>query len=501
MKKQILSFLAVCALMCLPAHKAAAQDAAYDHLYRNLPFKMERVKQPVFPDYRVSITDFGACGDGSKDATEAINKAIRAVNKKGGGTVVIPAGLWLTGPIQLLSNVNLYTERNALVVFTDDPKAYPIVDTNFEGLNTRRLQAPLWAEGAENIAITGHGIFDGQGDSWRPVKKSKMTSAQWKKLVASGGVVANNGNTWYPDSSSLRGALASPAFNTPEGLTTDAQWESVRTWLRPELLRFTSCKRVLLKGVVFKNSPCWTVHPFLCDDVTIDGIEVSNPWYGQNGDALDLDCCNRSIITGCTFDAGDDAICIKSGKDADGRALGVPCQNAIIVDNTVLHGHGGFVVGSEMSGGVRNMYVSNNTFLGTDIGLRFKSQRGRGGVVENIFIDRINMIDIPNEAIIFNLFYQGKDPGQNVRKEGVEPVYKVTEETPEFRNITITNVYARNVGKAILFNGLPEMPVSNVTIDNVRVENAADKTITFNNVKNVKAHRVTVNGVDVSVTK
>jgi len=496
-------------LVCLPMTFASAsngltQTVSQNDAYDGLPFYMERVAQPTFPQYKVSVTDFGAKGDGTTLNTTAINNAIKDVSQKGGGTVVIPSGIWITGPIQLLNNVNLYTERNSLIVFTDDKKAYPIVETNFEGLDTRRCQAQLFAENVENIAITGHGVFDGRGDSWRPVKKGKMTSDQWKKLIATGGVLDEKGSVWYPDESSIKGAKASPAFNTPTGLTTDEEWETVRTWLRPELLRFTGCKKVLLQGVVFKNSPCWTLHPFLCEDVTIDGVQVSNPWYAQNGDALDLDCCNRALIINSVFDAGDDAICIKSGKDEDGRRRGVPCQNVIVKNNVVLHGHGGFVVGSEMSGGVKNMYVKDCTFLGTDIGLRFKSQRGRGGVVENIYVDNVNMLDIPNEAIIFNLYYQGKDPGKNPATEQDEPKYEVTEKTPQFRNIQISNITANNVGTAMRFNGLPEMPVKNVTIKDVVIDNAKSGII-VNYTNHVSLDNITVhtkgNSLEVKNTK
>ena len=151
---------------------------------------MPKVEQPSFPDYTVNILQFGAKGDGITLNTKAINDAIKAVNAKGGGKVVIPEGLWLTGPIELLSNVNLYTEKNALIVFSDDFNAYPILETSFEGLNTRRCQSPISARNAENIAITGYGVFDGSGDSWRPVKKGKLTAGQWDALVKSGGEFA-----------------------------------------------------------------------------------------------------------------------------------------------------------------------------------------------------------------------------------------------------------------------------------------------------------------------
>ena len=443
-------------------------------IYEGLPFEMPEVEQPSFPDYSVSITDFGAVADGKTLNTEAINNAIKDVNAKGGGKVVIPAGLWMTGPIELMSNVNLYTEKNALVLFTDDFNAYPILETSFEGLDTRRCQSPISARDAENIAITGHGVFDGAGDSWRPVKKGKMTASQWKALVASGGVVEKD--VWYPTAGSLKGAMACKEFNNPEGIDTDEEWNEIRPWLRPVLLNIVKSKKILLEGVTFKNSPSWCLHPLSCEHITIKDVKVFNPWYSQNGDALDLESCNYALVIGNVFDAGDDAICIKSGKDEDGRRRGEPCQNVIVKNNVVLHGHGGFVVGSEMSGGVKNIYVSDCTFLGTDVGLRFKSTRGRGGVVENIHIHNINMIDIPHEALLFDLFYGGKGAGEETDEELAArmkaAVPPVTEETPAFRDIYISDVTVNGAGRAMFFNGLPEMPIRNIDIKNVDITNA-----------------------------
>lgn len=479
--KRFIKKMAAVAALALPLVGLPATAQICKSVYENLPFEMQEVKQPSFPDYSVNIKDFGAKGDGISLNTEAINNAIKEVNQKGGGKVVIPAGVWLTGPIVLLSNVNLYTEPNALVVFSDDYKMYPIIKNSFEGLNTRRCQAPIYAYGAENIAITGSGTFDGSGDSWRPVKKSKMTAAQWDKLVKSGGVV--DGNIWYPTSGSLKGAKATTDFNNPTGIETEEAWDEIRPWLRPVLLNIVKSKRVLLEGVTFKNSPAWCLHPLSCEDITLNNVKVFNPWYSQNGDALDLESCKNALVVNCLFDAGDDAICVKSGKDEDGRRRGEPCQNVVVKNNTVLHGHGGFVVGSEMSGGVKNIYVSDCTFLGTDVGLRFKSTRGRGGVVENIYINNINMIDIPNEALLFDLFYGGK--------KGVGGIPPVTEETPAFRNIYISNVTCKGAGKkAMFFNGLPEMPIENVAVKDVIVSEATEgivinqaKGVSFENVR------------------
>lgn len=467
--------MALLPVACAQKNEMQKLESVIDEgVYEGLPFEMQQVEQPVFPEYSVNITDFGAVADGKTLNTEAINNAIKDVNSKGGGKVVIPAGLWLTGPIELKSNVNLYTERNSLILFTDDFNAYPILETSFEGLETRRCQSPISAWNAENIAITGYGVFDGSGDSWRPVKKGKMTASQWKSLLASGGVVEND--VWYPTAGSLKGAKACKEFNNPEGIETDEEWNEIRPWLRPVLLNIVKSKKVLLEGVTFKNSPSWCLHPLSCEHITIKDVKVFNPWYSQNGDALDLESCNYALIINNVFDAGDDAICIKSGKDEDGRKRGEPCQNVIVKNNVVLHGHGGFVVGSEMSGGVKNIYVSDCTFLGTDVGLRFKSTRGRGGVVENIHIHNINMIDIPHEALLFDLFYGGKGAGEETEEELIArmktAIPPVTEETPAFRDIYISGITANGVGRAMFFNGLPEMPIRNIDIKDVQITNA-----------------------------
>lgn len=486
--------LSLFSFACTSNGKSVVNGESTDScLYSQLPFEMPRVVQPVFSDYEVNIKDFGAVADGKTLNTEAINKAIQKVSARGGGKVIIPQGLWLTGPIVLQSNVNLYTEENSLILFSDNFNDYPIIETSFEGLETRRCQSPISAVNAENIAITGHGVFDGAGDSWRPVKKGKMTESQWKSLLASGGVVENN--IWYPTEGSLKGAKACKEFNNPEGIETEEQWNEIRPWLRPVLLSLAKCKNVLLKGVTFKNSPSWCLHPLSCEHITIDGVKVFNPWYSQNGDALDLESCTNALVINNVFDAGDDAICIKSGKDEDGRKRGEPCQNVIVKNNVVLHGHGGFVVGSEMSGGVKNIYVSDCTFLGTDVGLRFKSTRGRGGVVENIHIHNINMIDIPHEALLFDLFYGGKAAGEETAEELAgrmkAEVPPVTEETPAFRDIYISNVTARGVGRAMFFNGLPEMPIRNVHIKDVTVSRA-EKGIEISQAENVTIENTVV---------
>nr|WP_319399577.1 glycosyl hydrolase family 28 protein [uncultured Carboxylicivirga sp.] len=448
---------------------------ADDDIYNGIEFDMPKVQEPVFAEHIVSIMDFGAIADGMTDNTKAFAGAIEEVAGKGGGKVVVPRGVFITGPIVMKSNINLHVEDGAVICFSADFDKYPIIETSFEGLDTYRCISPIYAKDAENIAFTGKGTFDGNGDAWRPVKKSKMTSSQWKQLLKSGGVLSDDGKVWYPTAKSKAGD-ARDNFNVKYYDTVE-EYEAVKDFLRPVLVSIVNCKRVLFDGPTFQNSPAWNMHPLMCEDVILRNLNVRNPWYSQNGDGLDLESCKNVLIYNNNFDVGDDAICIKSGKDKDGRKRGMPTENVIIKNNIVYHGHGGFVVGSEMSGGVKNIHVSDCVFMGTDIGLRFKSTRGRGGVVENVYISNIDMIDIPAEPIRFNLFYGGMSPipddeNKKVKKEDQPAAVPVTEETPSFKNVFMENITANGFGNAAFFMGLPEMNLKNVHLKNAVLHGA-----------------------------
>jgi DNA sulfur modification protein DndE len=268
-----------------------------------------------------------------------------------------------------------------------------------------------------------------------------------------------------------------------------ADYEMAHQFLRPKMLRLIGCKRVLIEGVTFQNPPNWTMNPVLCEDVSILKVTVLNSPAAQNSDALDLESCRRAVIRGCTFDTGDDGLCIKSGKDAAGRRIGVPTEDVLIEGCTVYHAHGGFTIGSEMSGGVRNVQVTNCTFMGTDIGLRFKSTRGRGGVVENISMSNIRMVDIVHEAIGFTFSYGGKAPGEETATAATK-VPPVTEETPRFRDMHFENVICRGAQTAIALEGLPEMPLRNITLKNVSI--SSGKGVSATDVENVTFENVRV---------
>ena len=458
--------------------------------------KLPVIKSPVFKKDTLNIKKYGAVSDGNTLNTKSINGAIDALSKKGGGVVFIPSGLWLTGPIVLKNNINLHIANGATLLFTADKDEYPLIEANFEGLPQMRNQSPISATNASNIGITGKGIIDGNGDVWRAVKIDKLTESQWKKKVASGGVVSDDKKTWYPSAGFMKGSKmpANPGMISPE--KDAAFYQSIKDFLRPNLLLLTNCKLVLLEGVTFQNSPAWCLHPLMCENLTVRNIFVKNPWYAQNGDGIDLESCKNVLIENSVFDVGDDALCMKSGRDAEGRKRGIPTENVIIRNCTVYAAHGGFVIGSEMSGGARNIWVNNCTFVGTDIGLRFKTTRGRGGIVENIFIKDIYMKDIPAEAILFDMYYMAKDPValSGEKRELPKVEFKTVDETtPQFRNFHISNVYCNGAEKGIFVRGLPEMHVKDIVLENmvIQAKKGIDvqeaSGITFKNIKIISA--------------
>ncbi|MDR3009798.1 MAG: glycoside hydrolase family 28 protein [Sphingobacterium sp.] len=450
------------------------------------------VQQVDFKKDTLNIGNYGAKGDGQFLNTVSINQTIRKCSEHGGGVVLIPAGIWLTGPIEMQSNVNLHLKRDAVLLFTKDFDQYKLVESNWEGEPAWRNQNPISGKNLYNIAITGNGIIDGNGDAWRMVKKSKLTASQWKNLVASGGTVDMDSEVWYPSASSLKGSKEKKAGVIRPGTKVD-DFKDVKDFLRPNLLVFTNCKKVLLEGITIQNSPAWNIHPLLCEDLTLRKLSVRNPWYGQNGDGVDVESCKNVLIEDCTFDVGDDGICIKSGRDKAGRERGKPTENVIVRNNVVYHAHGGFVIGSEMSGGARNIWVEDCSFIGTDIGLRFKTTRGRGGVVENIFINNINMVDIPGEAILFDMYYAAVDPVAlaGEKRPAVKTVtLPVTEETPQFKNFYIKNIVAKGASKGIFLRGLPEMHIQHIWIENATLE--ANKGIEIIEASQVNLKNITL---------
>lgn len=456
--KNTLFVLAAISLLCFQVCVRAQTGSSNNFSWTNLP----KVTEPVFKKDTFSIVQYGAVADGLTLNTVSINKAIVDCSQKGGGVVLIPGGLWLTGPVEMRSNVNLHVVRDAMLLFTADFNQYPLVEGTYEGNRSARNQSPIWGNNLENIAITGKGIIEGNGDAWRMVGRDRLTESEWKRKVAAGGLVSADGTIWFPSAKTKLAYEQKRSSAIAQGQTLK-DFEIIKDFLRPNLLVLNNCRKVLLEGITFQNSPAWCLHPVLCEDLTIRNIFVKNPDYAQNGDGVDVESCKNVLIEGSTFDVGDDGICIKSGKDGEGRKRGKPTENAIVRNNVVYKAHGGFVIGSEMSGGARNIFVYDCSFMGTDNGLRFKTARGRGGVVENIYVKNIRMKDIVHDAILFDMYYFMKPPSDN-EKVAVPPV---TETTPQFQNFYISNIVCSGAERGIFIRGLPEMSVRNIFLNDI----------------------------------
>jgi DNA sulfur modification protein DndE len=456
-------------------------------------FELPKIYTPHFKKDTFNIVNYGAVADGLTLNSAAINKTIEECAKNGGGTVLVPGGSFVTGPIIMKSNINLHLDKGALIIYTTDFDQYPLVQSTFEGVDAARCQSPLTAENLENIAITGEGIFDGNGFYWRPLKKDKQTETEWKTHQKTyGGVLTEDKKTWYSSAKALKGSLTNNIGKLTSGKTVK-DFEDIKDFLRPNMIRIFQCKNILIEGVTFENSPAWTTHVNFSEHITIRNLTVKNPWFGANTDALDLESSKNALVEDCHFDTGDDGICIKSGRDAEGRKKGMPTKDVIVKNCIVYHAHGGFVVGSEMSGGANNLYISNCNFIGTDIGLRFKTTRGRGGMVENIYVNNVNMKAIPAEAILFDMYYMAKDPVVLAGEKREPPLVEskpVNETTPQFQNFYFRNITCNGAAKGIFVRGIPEMHIKNILIENAVLQ--ADEGIDIQEASNITLNNVTM---------
>ena len=423
--------IVACALL---AFSASAQD--YSTYYANLPVELTAPQLPNIPEYTVNLSDFGAVGDGITDNTEAFSKAISALNKAGGGHLVVPAGIFLTGPISFKDRMDLHLERNAMILFNPDKKMH---------LKSSKVVPGITASKRKDISITGEGIIDGNGEWWRGVKRGKVSDTEWNAFKRMGGTVTPKGDLWYP-------------FNL-KSFENIADTPEAQEKMRTHMIRFTDCERILVKGVTIQNSPKFHLVPQRCKDVTIDDVTVRCPWNAQNGDGIDLmNTCNVLIVNS-TVDVGDDGICLKAGAGESGVKAG-PCKNILIENNTVFHAHGGFVIGSEFSGGMEDIVVRRNTFSGTDTGLRFKSAPERGGKTEGLWISDIYMSDIQGEALVFETSYADRPVGRADAVAAESDSF-----VPEFTDIHISNVVCRDALIGVKAAGTIEM-IHDISLEN-----------------------------------
>lgn len=400
-----------------------------------------------------NVLSYGAKNDSSKIATKSIAAAISAAYKKGGGTVYFPAGKYLTGPIHLKSNITIFIDAGAELHFSDNFDDYlPMVQSRYEGVDVTSFSPLFYAYKAENISIIGRGLINGHGKKWWDFVegyKEGQPRSRWQYMFDS-----LNKNILLPDD--------------PRQMK--------RGFLRPPFIQPMYCKNVLIQGITIINSPFWTVNPEFCENVTITGVTIYNP-NSPNTDGINPESCKYVHISNCHISVGDDCITIKAGKDKPGRAKATPAENYTITNCTMLSGHGGVVIGSEMSGDVRKITISNCIFDGTDRGIRIKSARGRGGIVEEIRVDNIIMKNIKDQAIVLDMQYAKTEP---------EPA---SERTPRFRNIHLSNITAQT-NEAIFINGLAEMPVEDITFNDIQFD--AQTGATIKEAKNIEFHNVRI---------
>lgn len=440
--------LIICSACCLSVY-------AQTDPWREAKLIEKRIIAPVFKNQDFNIVDFGAVGDGVTDCSDAFKEAIAKCNAAGGGRVVVPAGTFFTGPIHLKSNVNLHIEKEATVLFTRDTKKYlPQVLTRFESVELMNYSPFIYAYEQENIAITGQGILDGNSDEthWWPWKYKQEANERLKEMAEK---------------------------NVPVSERVFGEGD----FLRPNFVQPYKCKNILIEGVTIKNSPMWILNPVLCTNVTIRSVTVIS--HGPNSDGCDPESSKDVLIENCFFDTGDDCIAIKSGRDHDGRRVNVSSENIIIRGCTMKDGHGGVVIGSEVSGNVRNVFAENCEMSSPNLdrALRIKSNSKRGGIVENIYMRNIKVGEVKDAVIRINMFY-ADETGDN---------------HPQVRNVFVSNMTSKKSNYAIRIEGEEDFPVENIKIENCSFDNAAKENV-LKGVKKLSLKKVKVNGKSVKAT-
>jgi polygalacturonase len=427
-----------------------------------LPKILENIHAPLFPPRDFDIAEFGAVGDSSTDCTEALKSAIEKCNASGGGRVLVQKGVFLAGAIHLKSTVNLYVAKDATIRFSTDPSKYlPVVYTRWEGVECMNYSPLIYAYEQENIAITGEGILDGQGapETWWSWKGSKEYGWTENK----------------PSQSAARKRLLDMGEH---GIPVHQRLFGTGSYLRPSFVQPYKCKNVLIEGVTFKNSPMWFIHPVLCNNVSILNVTVEG--LGPNNDGCDPESSKDVLIRNCDFNTGDDCIAIKSGRNADGRRIRVPSENIIVQDCRMEEGHGGVVIGSEMSGGVRNVYAERCTMDSPNLerALRIKTNSVRGGVVENVFMRDVKVGQVSDAVIRINFFYEEGDVG---------------EFTPVVRSVDVANVKSSKSKYAIWIRAYDRSPAAGVRIKDCTFNDVSENSV-IESVTNFNLINVKVNG-------
>jgi polygalacturonase len=417
----------------------------------DVPEILARIKPPVFPKRDFNIANHGAVGDGTKDCSAAFKKAIAECSQAGGGRVIVPAGDFLTGAIHLRSNVNLHVSGGATLRFNTDPNHYlPVVYTRWEGVECMSYSSFIYAFQQENVALTGAGTLDGQGNNehWWLWNRNQMAARS--RLI-------EMGENDTPVKERVFG----------EG-----------SYLRPNFIQFYQCRNVLVDGINVKNSPMWQIHPVLCTNVTVRGVTVAS--HGPNNDGCNPESSRDVLIDNCIFDTGDDCIAIKSGRNRDGRRVGVPSESIIVRNCRMRDGHGGVTIGSEASGGVRNVFAENCQMdsPNLDRALRLKTNSVRGGFIENVFMRNVTVGQLADAVLRVDLFYEEGDKGKY---------------PPVVRNIEMTNVTSKKSKYALYLRGCRQDPLRDIRLTQCNFENVAEPDV-VESVEGLSFDHVTVNG-------
>jgi polygalacturonase len=452
--------LVLCSSLLAIASAVTAQNALEPIAPIKAPFAMPQLQRPEFPNRAFSITKFGAkqCqwdADEIVKSTEAIQKAINACHASGGGYVAVPGGDWITGSLTLKSNVNLHIAEGATLHFTNDLEDYlPIVHVRYEGVEAYNYAPLIYAPNCENIAVTGRGVLNGHGHWW------------WK---------------WFEENN--------PGDRVAEAKVPLDQRDygkgGGREGMRPTFIVPWKSKNILIEGVTLKDSPMWNVHPVYSENIIVRGITVQS-LDTPNGDGVVPDSCRNVLIENNHLETGDDAVVVKSGLNEDGMRIGIPSENIVVRNFTardVRTGSGGIVFGSETSGGIRNIYVTGGVFDGCDRGIRFKTTRGRGNVIENIYVENVEMKNIERQAINFNSYYEQDATGKS----------------PQFRNVYINNVKVDGAKAAIEMVGLPEKWLENIQLKNVAFTNV-EEGVVAHRVKDLLLDGITIQSSERPIT-
>ena len=461
------TFLIPLSLALLFSCNSPWSDAASG--WDQIPQILEQINPPQFSDYEVRVTDFGARGDGTTDCTQAFKQAISACHDAGGGRVVVPEGDYLTGAIHLKSNINLHLSENATLLFIRDLEYYlPTVYTRFEGVECMNYSPLIYAFGQKNIAVTGKGTLDGQADETFWWSWAKKKDHGWTEDM--------------PHQKQDRDRLFQMGENN---VPVRERRFGKGHYLRVNFIQFYQCKNILIDGITMKRSPMWEIHPVLSENITVRNVKIES--HGPNNDGCNPESCKNVLIENCYFDTGDDCIAIKSGRNGDGRRVNTPTENVIVRNCRMKDGHGGVVIGSEMTGGCRNVFIEDCVMdsPNLDRALRIKTNSLRGGTVEHIYMRNVKIGQVADAILRIYFHYENGDAGDY---------------TPVVRSIHLENITSEKSKYALLLEGYERSPISNITLNSCEFRGVEQGNI-LNHVRDLKLDNVTLNGEPMIVSE